>query len=62
MISYWHDNRHRIVKPVPIHTHIENSLKIHCLEIWVWKSSNSQQYIVWVKIIDFSFMPKIIRY
>ncbi len=24
-------------------------------------SSNSQQYIVWVKIIDFSFMPKIIR-
>ncbi len=24
--------------------------------------SNSQKYIVWVKIIDFSFMPKIIRY
>ncbi len=23
--------------------------------------SNSQQYIIWVKIIDFSFMPKIIR-
>ncbi len=23
--------------------------------------SNSQKYIVWVKIIDFSFMPKIIR-
>ncbi len=23
--------------------------------------SNSQQYTVWVKIIDFSFMPKIIR-
>ncbi len=23
--------------------------------------SNSQQYIVWVKIIDFSVMPKIIR-
>ncbi len=23
--------------------------------------SNSQQYIVWVKNIDFSFMPKIIR-
>ncbi len=23
--------------------------------------SNSQQYIVWVKIIDFYFMPKIIR-
>ncbi len=23
--------------------------------------SNSQQYIVWVKIIDFSFMPKIIK-
>ncbi len=23
--------------------------------------SNIQQYIVWVKIIDFSFMPKIIR-
>ncbi len=23
--------------------------------------SNSQQYIVWVKIIDFSFMTKIIR-
>ncbi len=23
--------------------------------------SNSQQYIVWVKIIDLSFMPKIIR-
>ncbi len=23
--------------------------------------SNSQQYIVWVKIIIFSFMPKIIR-
>ncbi len=22
---------------------------------------DSQQYIVWVKIIDFSFMPKIIR-
>ncbi len=22
---------------------------------------NNQQYIVWVKIIDFSFMPKIIR-
>ncbi len=24
-------------------------------------SSNSQKYIAWVKIIDFSFMPKIIR-
>ncbi len=24
--------------------------------------SNSQQYTVWAKIIDFSFMPKIIRY
>ncbi len=24
--------------------------------------SNSQQYIVWVKIIIFYFMPKIIRY
>ncbi len=23
--------------------------------------SNSQKYIVWVKIINFSFMPKIIR-
>ncbi len=23
--------------------------------------SNRQKYIVWVKIIDFSFMPKIIR-
>ncbi len=23
--------------------------------------SNSQQYIVWVKIIDYYFMPKIIR-
>ncbi len=23
--------------------------------------SNSQKHIVWVKIIDFSFMPKIIR-
>ncbi len=23
--------------------------------------SNSQKYIAWVKIIDFSFMPKIIR-
>ncbi len=23
--------------------------------------SNSQKYIVWVKIIHFSFMPKIIR-
>ncbi len=23
--------------------------------------SNNQQYIVWVKMIDFSFMPKIIR-
>ncbi len=23
--------------------------------------SNSQQYIVWVKVIDFSFMPKTIR-
>ncbi len=23
--------------------------------------SNSQKYIVWVKMIDFSFMPKIIR-
>ncbi len=23
--------------------------------------SNSQQYIVWVKILDFTFMPKIIR-
>ncbi len=23
--------------------------------------SNSQKYIVWVKIIDFSFKPKIIR-
>ncbi len=23
--------------------------------------SNTQKYIVWVKIIDFSFMPKIIR-
>ncbi len=22
---------------------------------------NSQKYIVWIKIIDFSFMPKIIR-
>ncbi len=24
--------------------------------------SNSQKYIVWVKIIHFSLMPKIIRY
>ncbi len=24
-------------------------------------SHNSQQYIVWVKHIDFAFMPKIIR-
>ncbi len=24
-------------------------------------SSNSQQYIVWIKIIDFPFIPKIIR-
>ncbi len=23
--------------------------------------SNSQKYIVWIKMIDFSFMPKIIR-
>ncbi len=23
--------------------------------------SNGQKYIVWVKMIDFSFMPKIIR-
>ncbi len=23
--------------------------------------SNSQKYIVWVKMIDFAFMPKIIR-
>ncbi len=23
--------------------------------------SNSQKYIIWVKIINFSFMPKIIR-
>ncbi len=24
--------------------------------------SNNQKYIAWVKIIDFYFMPKIIRY
>ncbi len=23
--------------------------------------SNTQQYLVWVKIVDFSFMPKIIN-
>jgi len=27
---------------------------------YVTLDHNSQQYIVWVKIIDFSFMPKII--
>ncbi len=34
----------------------KTSLKLHR-----YICSNSQQYIVWVKIIDFSFMPKIIR-
>jgi len=38
--------------------------------MWPWTTkpvisgyicSNSQQYIAWIKIIDFSFMPKIIR-
>ncbi len=46
----------------------EHSISIH---IWPWSTkavisnmyicSNSQKYIVWVKMIDFSFMPKIIR-
>ncbi len=35
------------------------------LYIYIYKTryicSNSQKYIVWVKIINFSFMPKIIR-
>ncbi len=26
-----------------------------------WICSNSQKYIVWIKIINFYFMPKIIR-
>ncbi len=31
------------------------------LSRWGYICSNSQQYILWVKIIHFSFMPKIIR-
>ncbi len=39
---------------------------VHKIDMWPWStkpviSSNSQQYIVWVKIIHYSFMPKIIR-
>ncbi len=30
-------------------------------QLHVYICNNSQKYIVWVKIIDFSFMPKIIR-
>ncbi len=32
-----------------------------CLKSLGYICSKSQKYIVWVKIIDFSFMPKIIR-
>ncbi len=51
---------------VYIHTHIyiyiymamDHKTSLKSLE---YIYSNSQKYIVWVKIIDFSFMPKIIR-
>ncbi len=33
----------------------------HTTKSLVYIYSNNQKYIVWVKIIDFSFMPKIIR-
>ncbi len=37
-----------------VHVSLEHEHRYIC--------SNSQQYIVWVKIIHFSIMPKIIRY
>ncbi len=47
-----------------------SSLKF-VLHLWPWTTkpvksykyicSNSQKYIVWLKIIDFSFIPKVIR-
>ncbi len=40
------------------HVTLEHKTSLKSLE---YICSNSQQYIVWVRIIDFSFMTKIIR-
>ncbi len=41
-----------------INVSLEHKTSVKSLE---YICSNSQLYIVWVKIINFSFMPKIIR-
>ncbi len=39
----------------------DHGLQKNSLKLLGYICSNSQIYIVWVKIIDFSFIPKIIR-
>ncbi len=63
--------RCRYIRPVVLYAWISQNHTTLCSEIYDpgpqrlkslgYICSNSQKYIVWVKIIDFSFMPKIIR-
>ncbi len=64
------DNKHNQSKLFILHTHTHTYIYIYISLSLEHKSShkslgyicsNSQQYIVWVKIRDFSFMTKIIR-
>ncbi len=38
-----------------------NYALIHKGKMWLGHNLSSQKHIVWIKIIDFSFKPKIIR-
>ncbi len=49
-----------INKNVPMYIFVTPDHKT-CLKSLEYICSNSQKYIVWVKMIHFSFMPKIIR-
>ncbi len=53
-------HRYRLDTEHFIYTYVTLEHKIS-LKSLGYICSNSQKYIVWVKIIDFSFMPKIIR-
>ncbi len=49
-----------IIWPAPVYIYVTLEHK-SSLKSLGYIYSNSQKYIVWVKITDFSFMPKIIR-
>ncbi len=53
---YWLETEHFIY--IYIYVTLDHKSSLKSLG---YICNNSQQYIVWVKIIDFSFMPKIFR-